>query len=96
MLRLLGPLWVAAMVVSPVSRLPVVLGRPGLKFVFDLCFLVLPMAALVGASSRGLMTALLAYGLATAAAYVVFAVLLYAVAGRRAVQSPPPRTDQDP
>jgi len=54
------------------------------------------MAALVGASSRGLMTALLAYGLATAAAYVVFAVLLYAVAGRRAVQSPPPRTDQDP
>lgn len=96
MLRLLGPLWVTAMVVSPVSRLPVVLGRPGLKFVFDLCFLVLPMVALVVASSRGLMTALLAYGLATAAAYAVFAVLLYAVAGRRAVQSPPPRTDQDP
>ena len=53
MMLYLAPMWIASMVVSPVSRLPVVLGRPGLKFVFDLCFLVRPIAALSWPGSRG-------------------------------------------
>jgi lipopolysaccharide exporter len=85
MMLLMAPLWMAAMVVSPVSRLPLVLGRPGLKFVFDACFLVLPLATLVAFAPRGLSMAVLAYGAAAAAAYAVFALLLYDTAGRHAV-----------
>jgi O-antigen/teichoic acid export membrane protein len=84
MMLWLAPLWMASLVVSPVSRLPLVLGRPGLKFVFDVSFLVLPLGALVALASRGLAAAVLAYGAAAAVAYAIFAVLLYDTAGRRA------------
>lgn len=89
MMLWLFPLWLLSMVVSPVSRLPLVLGRPQLKIVFDACFLVLPLAALLAGAQRGLMFAVLAYGAAAAAAYAVFAVLLYHAAGRQAVEARP-------
>lgn len=86
MMLVLAPLWMTSLIVSPVSRLPLVLGRPGLKFVFDVCFLVLPIGALLIFSGQGLMTAVLAYGIAAAAAYAVFAVLLYDTSGRHAAE----------
>ena len=88
----LAPLWMASLVVSPLSRLPMVLGRPGLKLVFDVCFLVLPLGALWFFAPRGLMTAVLAYGVAAAVAYAVFGLLLYDTAGRRAVDAHPDRS----
>ena len=41
------PMWWSATVVSPVSRVLIVSGRPALKLVFDLCYVVLPIAALL-------------------------------------------------
>jgi O-antigen/teichoic acid export membrane protein len=92
MMLLLAPLWMASLVVSPVSRLPMVLGRPQVKLVFDVCFLVLPLGALWVFAPHGLMTAILAYGIAAAVAYAVFGLLLYDTAGRRAVDAHPDRS----
>lgn len=89
MMLWLFPLWILSMVVSPVSRLPLVLGRPHLKMVFDACFLLLPLAALLACAQHGLMFAVLAYGAAAAVAYAAFAVLLYHAAGRPAVEARP-------
>lgn len=77
---LLLPLWWASIVVSPVSRLVLVIGRPALKLLFDLCFLILPVVALVAFREQGLYRAVLAYGLAAAFSHAVFAVLLLRVA----------------
>jgi O-antigen/teichoic acid export membrane protein len=92
MMLLLAPLWMSSLVVSPLSRLPMVLGRPSLKLVFDLSFLVLPLGALWFFAPRGLMTAVLAYGVAAAVAYALFGLLLYDTAGRRAVDAHPDRS----
>ncbi len=89
MLLLLAPMWLTSMVVSPVSRLPMVLGRPQLKLVFDTCFLLLPLAALAAFASHGVLVAVFAYGVAAAAAYAIFALLLYHAAGRRAEEARP-------
>jgi len=87
MMLLMGPLWVAAFVISPVSRLPIVLGRPALKLVFDACFLVLPLGALLVSARHGVAVAVAAYGAAAAVAYAIFALLLYDTAGRRTAEA---------
>jgi hypothetical protein len=58
-------------------------GRPALKLVFDLCYLVLPMAALLAFKEQGLERAVLAYGVAAALAFAVYAALLVRVQSRR-------------
>lgn len=82
LMLLLLPMWWSAAVVSPVSRVLLVVGRPGLKLVFDLCYLVLPLAALYGWREQGLERAVLAYGLAATLAYVLFAVIMVRVMPR--------------
>jgi O-antigen/teichoic acid export membrane protein len=81
MLKLL-PLWLAALVVSPVSRLPMILNSPGKKLTFDLCILFFPNAALYLLAPRGWDAAVAGYGIAAAAAYLVFGVLIIAAAKR--------------
>lgn len=79
LMLLLLPMWWSATVVSPVSRVLIVNGRPALKLVFDLCYLVLPMAALLAFREQGLERAVLAYGLAATLAYAIYAVVLFRV-----------------
>jgi O-antigen/teichoic acid export membrane protein len=76
LMLLLLPMWWAAAVVSPVSRLLVVMDRPALKFVFDLAFLLAPIAAMYALKGRGINTAVFGYGMAACAAYAVYAALL--------------------
>jgi len=80
---LLLPMWWSATVVSPLSRVLIVSGRPALKLVFDLCYLVLPMAALLAFKEQGLERAVLAYGVAAALAFAIYATLLVRVQSRR-------------
>ena len=79
---LLGPLWWTSTVVSPVSRLLIVIQKPALKLYFDVLFISGPLAVLYGLRAYGLTIAVAGYGLAAAAAYLVFAVLLWHVSGR--------------
>ena len=79
---LLLPLWWASMVVAPVSRLPIVLGRPSLKLLFDSMFLILPVIALFLFSERGLDTAVFAFGLGAATALLVYAAVLLHMTSR--------------
>lgn len=93
LMLLLFTMWWSATVVSPVSRLLIVIERPGLKLVFDLVYLAAPILALFGFSRYGLEGAVLAYGLAASGAYVVYGLLLAYVAdhGRPApVATPTP------
>lgn len=76
MMLLLLPMWFAGMLVSPVSRLPMVVNRPGLKLMFDVAFLVAPIGALVIFAPMGLETATLAFGIAATAAYLGFGLVL--------------------
>jgi len=76
LMLLLLPMWWAAAVVSPVSRLLVVMDRPALKFVFDLVFLLAPIATMFALQDRGLNAAVFGYGMAACAAYAVYAALL--------------------
>jgi O-antigen/teichoic acid export membrane protein len=79
LMLLLLPVWWSATVVSPVSRILIVNGRPGLKLIFDVCYLVLPMAALLALREQGVERAVLAYGLAATLAYGVYALVLFRV-----------------
>jgi O-antigen/teichoic acid export membrane protein len=79
LMLVLLPMWWSATVVSPVSRVLIVSGRPALKLVFDLCYVVLPIAALLAFREQGLERAVLAYGLAATLAYAVYAALLFRV-----------------
>lgn len=76
LMLLLLPLWWCSMVTSPVSRLPIVLGRPALKLAYDVAFLVLPLGALIGFSSQGLEVAVTAYGIAASIAVLGFLALM--------------------
>jgi len=76
LMLLLLPMWWAAAVVSPVSRLLVVMDRPALKFVFDLVFLLAPIATMFALQDRGINAAVFGYGMAACAAYAVYAALL--------------------
>jgi len=80
LMLVLLPLWWTSTVVSPISRLLIVVGRPALKLVFDACFLILPAAALVACRTQGLDRAVLAYGLTAGCVYAGFAILLLRVA----------------
>lgn len=80
LMAVLLPMWWTGAVVSPVSRLLIVVGRPALKLVFDLLYLVPPIAALYLLQERGLPMAMLGYGLAASSAYLVFGALLFRVA----------------
>jgi peptidoglycan/LPS O-acetylase OafA/YrhL len=51
--------------------------------VFELCYLVLPMAALLAFKEQGLERAVLAYGVAAALAFAIYATLLVRVQSRR-------------
>jgi O-antigen/teichoic acid export membrane protein len=82
LMLLLLPMWWSATVVSPLSRVLIVAGRPALKLVFDLCYLVLPMAALLAFKEQGLERAVLAYGVAAALAFAVYAALLLRIQSR--------------
>ena len=75
---LLLPMWWTSAVVSPVSRLLVVMDRPALKLVFDAVFLVGPIAALFAFREHGMNMAVFAYGIAACVAYILYAALLFA------------------
>lgn len=96
LMLLLFTMWWTATVVSPVSRLLIVIERPGLKLVFDLIYLAAPILALFGVSQYGLDAAVLAYGLAASGAYVVFGLLLAFVAGRESRHGPTSTPPPDP
>jgi len=75
---LLLPMWWTSAIVSPVSRLLVVMDRPAWKFAFDAAFLVGPVVAMFALRERGLNVAVFAYGLAASLAYILYAALLFA------------------
>lgn len=81
LMLLLLPMWWTSAVVSPVSRLLVVMDRPALKLVFDLAFLVAPMAAMFAFRDRGLNVAVFAYGIAACLTYVLYGALLFVASG---------------
>ncbi|NJD31286.1 MAG: hypothetical protein FIB04_05305 [Gammaproteobacteria bacterium] len=81
LMLLLLPMWWTSAIVSPVSRLLVVMNRPAWKFAFDAAFLVGPIVAMYFLRDRGRETAVLAYGLAATLAYILYAVLLFAASG---------------
>ena len=88
---LLGPLWWTSTVVSPISRLLIVIQKPALKLYFDVLFISVPLAVLYGLRAYGLQTAVAAYGLASALIYLGFAVFLWHISGsmdRAALLSP--------
>jgi O-antigen/teichoic acid export membrane protein len=78
LMLLLLPMWWTSAVVSPVSRLLVVMDRPALKLVFDAVFLVIPIAAMFAFKEHGMNTAVFAYGIAACVAYILYAALLFA------------------
>ena len=78
LMLLLLPMWWTSAIVSPVSRLLVVMDRPAWKFAFDAAFLAGPITAMFALRERGLETAVLAYGLAATLAYGLYAALLFA------------------
>jgi len=84
LMAVLLPMWWIGAVVSPVSRLLIVLERPALKLVFDLLYLVPPIAVLYLLQERGLRAAVFGYGLAASVAYLVFGALLVRVASAEA------------
>lgn len=88
LMLLLFTMWWSATIVSPVSRLLIVIDRPSLKLVFDLVYLAAPMLALFGVSRHGLEAAVLAYGLAASGAYAVYGLLLVYVAGHGGLHAP--------
>lgn len=79
---LLLPLWWASMVVAPVSRLPLVLGQPLLKLLFDSIFLAAPVIALFLFAERGLSTAVFAFGLGAGISLLVYAAVLLKITSR--------------
>jgi O-antigen/teichoic acid export membrane protein len=80
LMLLLLPMWWISAVVSPVSRLLVVMDRPALKLIFDVSFLALPIAAMYLLRARGMNVAVFAYGIAASAAYVLYGALLWIAA----------------
>jgi O-antigen/teichoic acid export membrane protein len=87
LMLLLLPMWWTSAIVSPVSRLLVVMDRPAWKFAFDATFLVGPILAMYALEDRGLSAAVFGYGLAATLAYVIYAALLYAASsGDRLVE----------
>ena len=78
LMLLLLPMWWTSAIVSPVSRLLVVMDRPAWKFAFDAAFLVGPVVAMFALRERGLNVAVFAYGLAASLAYILYAALLFA------------------
>lgn len=95
LMLLLFTLWWSATVVSPVSRLLIVIERPGLKLVFDVVYLVGPILALFGVSQHGLEAAVLAYGLAASGAYAVYGLLLAYVADHESWHAPVAAASRD-
>ena len=78
LMLLLLPMWWTSAIVSPVSRLLVVMDRPAWKFAFDAAFLVGPVVAMFALREQGLNVAVFAYGIAASLAYILYAALLFA------------------
>ncbi len=73
----LAPLFIAAFIVSPLSRMLLVVKRQERKLVFDLAFLILPLLALTLSASIGFVTSLWAFSLTGALTYLVYFVVIY-------------------
>lgn len=76
----LMPGLLAALLVSPFSRVLVVAERPEMKLVVDLMFLTLPCTGLWLARDLGFLPALLVFALINCAIFTVYAVLVWRVA----------------
>jgi O-antigen/teichoic acid export membrane protein len=83
LMLVLLPMWWTSAVVSPVSRLLVVVDRPALKLVFDAVFLVVPILAMVGLRERGLNVSVFGYGMAACLAYILYGALLFSASDAR-------------
>jgi hypothetical protein len=86
MFALATPAFCAMVTVSPLSRVFLVTRHIELKLVADCVCVVLPVAALLAASSRGLPIALAAFVAATVVAYAAYFALILR-SGRSAVSS---------
>ena len=83
LMLLLLPVWWTAAVVSPVSRLLVVVDRPALKLVFDVVFLVVPIVTMYALRDHGMNVAIFGYGIAACVAYILYAALLNVASAAR-------------
>ena len=85
LLAILSPAFLAAFVVSPLSRALVVVNRLELKPIADVALLVLPVVALLSFEGQGWLRAMVAFSVANVLAYIIyFSVILFAMnRGRR-------------
>jgi hypothetical protein len=80
---LLAPNLALALVVSPLSRALLAVGRPEVKLQIDVLSLVVPPSVLWLLSPRGVYVAFAGFGLATTTVYAVYLWLIFRTVRRR-------------
>jgi O-antigen/teichoic acid export membrane protein len=75
-LQILAPLFLAAFVVSPLSRAIAVANRQELKLIIDVALLLVPIATLYALRSHGWSAALIAFSAANVVVYIAYFALI--------------------